>query len=141
MSGHKPITQRPPSLTRIVRRTLLGIALGAPLTSVMNAAPAWGQTAATRQFDIPSGTVNAALAQFATAAQINVSFDPAQAQGQLSPGLHGVYTVDSGLRQLLSASKLQAVPLSNGSYSLIPVIDATLQLLSLIHICRCRRAI
>lgn len=128
MSGHKPITQRPPSLTRIVRRTLLGIALGAPLTSVMNAAPAWGQTAATRQFDIPSGTVNAALAQFATAAQINVSFDPAQAQGQRSPGLHGVYTVDSGLRQLLSGSKLQAVPLSNGSYSLIPVIDATLQL-------------
>ncbi|EKG35773.1 TonB-dependent siderophore receptor [Pseudomonas syringae] len=128
MSVHKPTTQRPPSLARIGCRTLLGMALGAPLTLIMVAAPAWAQTDTTRQFDILSGSVNTALAQFAAKAGVNISFDPAQAQTQRSPGLHGTYTVDSGLSQLLAGSNLQAVLLSNGSYSLIPVVDATLQL-------------
>ncbi|EPN59890.1 TonB-dependent siderophore receptor, partial [Pseudomonas syringae pv. actinidiae ICMP 19096] len=75
-----------------------------------------------RQFDIPSGSVDIALAQFSATAGVNISFDPSQAQGQRSRGLHGAYTVDSGLRQLLAGSKLQAVLLSNGSYSLIPVV-------------------
>lgn len=128
MSTHKPTAQRPPSLACIARRTLLGMALGAPLTSIMIATPAWAQSTATRPFDIPAGSVNTALAQFSATAGVNISFDPAQAQGQRSSGLHGVYTVDAGLRQLLAGSKLQAVLLSNGSYSLIPVVDAALQL-------------
>ncbi len=128
MSVHKPTTLRPPSLTRIVRRTLLGMALGAPFTWILVAAPAWAQATAASQFDIPSGSVNTVLAQFSATTGVNISFDPALAQGQRSKGLHGVYTVDAGLRQLLAGSQLQAVLLGNGSYSLIPAVDATLQL-------------
>lgn len=81
MSVHKPATQQPASLTRIVRRTLLGMALSSPLTSIIVAAPAWAQTAATRQFDIPSGSVDIALAQFSATAGVNISFDPPRRKG------------------------------------------------------------
>nr|WP_257605338.1 TonB-dependent siderophore receptor [Pseudomonas sp. UMAB-40] len=88
------------------------------------AQPAWAQTNIETEFDIPAGSLGSALTQFASTAGVTVSFDPAHAGGQTSAGLHGRYTVDAGLRQLLAGSKLQVVRLDNGSYSLLPVVDS-----------------
>ena len=125
MSAHNPTIHTPPTrLSRAIRRVALGMALA----TAAIAPSAWAQDGAESQFDIPAGSVNTALAQFAATAGVNISFEPGAAQGQKSAGLHGRYTVDSGLRQLLAGSKLQAVLLSNGSYSLVPMVDGTVQL-------------
>lgn len=117
-------------LNRAVHAALLGMALIVPLGMAVVAQPAWAQTDVETQFDIPAGSLGLALTQFASTAGVTVSFDPAHAGGQKSPGLRGRYTVDAGLRQLLAGSKLQAVRHDNGSYSLLPVVDsgAALQL-------------
>jgi iron complex outermembrane receptor protein len=112
----------PRILARAVHRALFGLVLAAPLTAVMLAQPAWAQTSVETEFDIPAGPVNSALAQFAATAGVNVSFEPGIAQGKTSPGLHGRYTIDAGLRQLLSGSNLQPVPQASGGYSLLPAI-------------------
>jgi iron complex outermembrane receptor protein len=106
------------------------MALIVPLGMAVVAQPAWAQTDAETQFDIPAGSLGQALTQFASTAGVTVSFDPAHAGGQQSAGLRGRYTVDAGLRQLLAGSKLQAMRHDNGSYSLLPVVDsgAALQL-------------
>lgn len=117
-------------LNRAVHAALLGMALIVPLGMAVVAQPAWAQTDAETQFDIPAGSLGQALTQFASTAGVTVSFDPVHAGGQKSPGLRGRYTVDAGLRQLLAGSKLQAMRHDNGSYSLLPVVDsgAALQL-------------
>lgn len=119
---------KPQTLASAVRRAVLGLALGMPLAAVMVAQPAWAQTAAETRFDIPAGPVNSALAQFSALTGVTVSFDPAIARGQRSAGLSGSYTVDAGLRQLLAGSTLQPVQLANGSYSLIKLVEGTVQL-------------
>jgi iron complex outermembrane receptor protein len=109
----------PSALNRAIQRVALGMLLGAPLAMLAAAPAARAESRVESEFDIPAGAMNTALAQFATAAGVNISFAPSVAQGQKSQGLQGRYTVDAGLRQLLAGSKLQAVPLANGSYSLI----------------------
>jgi iron complex outermembrane receptor protein len=111
-------------LNRAVHAALLGMALIVPLGMAVVAQPAWAQTNVETEFDIPAGSLGSALTEFAATAGVTVSFDPAHAGGQTSAGLHGRYTVDAGLRQLLAGSKLQAVRLDNGSYSLLPVVES-----------------
>lgn len=111
-----------------MRHGVMSIALGAPVVVLTLAPSAWAQAAADMRFDIPAGSVGAALEQFSAVSGVNISYDPQAAQGQRSPGLHGRYAVDAGLRQLLAGSKLQAVLLGNGSYSLVPLADAAVQL-------------
>lgn len=128
MSARKPTINRPDSLKRAVRHGVMSIALGAPVVALTLAPSAWAQPAADMRFDIAAGSVSAALEQFSAVSGVNISYDPQAAQGQRSPGLHGRYAVDAGLRQLLAGSKLQAVLLGNGSYSLVPRVDAAVQL-------------
>lgn len=128
MSARKPTINRPDSLKRAVRHGVMSIALGAPVVVLTLAPSAWAQAAADMRFDIAAGSVSVALEQFSAVSGVNISYDPQAAQGQRSPGLHGRYAVDAGLRQLLAGSKLQAVLLGNGSYSLVPRVDAAVQL-------------
>ncbi|WP_219096660.1 TonB-dependent siderophore receptor [Pseudomonas sp. UMAB-40] len=126
MTPRNPLNRKPSlkPLNRAVHAALLGMALVVPLGMAVVAQPAWAQTNIETEFDIPAGSLGSALTQFASTAGVTVSFDPAHAGGQTSAGLHGRYTVDAGLRQLLAGSKLQVVRLDNGSYSLLPVVDS-----------------
>ncbi|MGE8186036.1 TonB-dependent siderophore receptor [Pseudomonas sp. NPDC086278] len=119
---HRTSSVKP--LNRAVHAALLGMALVAPLGMAAIATPAWAQTNVETEFNIAAGSLGLALTQFAATAGVTVSFDPAHAGGQTSTGLHGRYTVDAGLRQLLAGSKLQAVRHDNGSYSLLPVVES-----------------
>lgn len=117
-----PRTAKVSALSRAIHCALLGAALAVPSTLLLGAAPALAENRAEAAFDIPAGPLGDALTQFAASAGITVSFDPAHARGLSSPGLHGRFDVDSGLRQLLAGSRLQAVRQGNGSYSLLPAV-------------------
>jgi len=118
------------ALARSVHRALFSITLATPLAAVMIAQPAVAQARADAAFDIPAGPLGSALTQFAAAAGVTVSFEPSYVQSLSSPGLHGRYSAEAGLRQLLVGSKLQVLRQANGSYSLLPMVGdaSTLQL-------------
>jgi iron complex outermembrane receptor protein len=117
-------------VARAVHRALFSITLTTPLAAAMIAQPAMAQARADAVYDIPAGPLDAALTQFAAAAGVTVSFEPSYVQSQKSPGLHGRYSAEAGLRQLLMGSQLQVLRQANGSYSLLPRVGdaSTLQL-------------
>ena len=125
-----PINPTQASLARAVHRALFSVALATPLATAMIAQPAVAQTQAEMRFDIPAGALGTALTQFASAAAVTLSFEPSSVQALHSPGLHGRYSADAGLRQLLAGSRLQVLKQGSGSYSLLPMVgdDSTLQL-------------
>ena len=125
-----PINSTQASLARAVHRALFSVALATPLATAMIAQPAVAQTQAEMRFDIPAGALGTALTQFASAAAVTLSFEPSSVQALHSPGLHGRYSADAGLRQLLAGSRLQVLKQGSGSYSLLPMVgdDSTLQL-------------
>ena len=125
-----PINPTKASLARAVHRALFSVALATPLATAMIAQPAVAQAQAEMRFDIPAGALGTALTQFASAAGVTLSFEPSSVQALQSPGLHGHYSADAGLRQLLAGSRLQVLKQGSGSYSLLPMVgdDSTLQL-------------
>ncbi|MFF7708889.1 TonB-dependent siderophore receptor [Pseudomonas sp. NPDC007930] len=72
----------------------------------------------TRYYAIPAGSLLGALNQFGHQANLMLAYPAQQAAGRESPGLQGDYTVEQGLALLLSGTGLQALRLSNGSYTL-----------------------
>ncbi|MGV2836854.1 hypothetical protein ACNPOQ_24280, partial [Pseudomonas shirazensis] len=82
-------------LNRAVHAALLGMALSLPFGTALIAQPASAQTNIESSFDIPAGALGSALTQFAAAAGVTVSFDPAHAAGQQTSGLRGRYSTDA----------------------------------------------
>lgn len=107
--------------SRALHCALLSMTLAAPLATLVMVPHAWAQTETELEFAIAPGSLEAALAQFAATAGVSLSFEPAAAQGRQSAGLHGRYSAESALQQLLKGSALQAVRQANGSYSLLPI--------------------
>ncbi|ALZ10882.1 TonB-dependent siderophore receptor [Pseudomonas aeruginosa] len=102
------------ALTLAVTGFLLPSITGAGLffSSAVHAAEA------SRTYDIPAGAMSEVLNRFGHEANLMLSYPAEQVAGLRSPGLRGNYSVDAGLAMLLSGSGLQAVRLSNGSYTL-----------------------
>lgn len=75
-------------------------------------------SASTRAYHIGAGPLGTALAHFAAAADITLSFSPSQTQALHSAGLQGNYSVHAGLAQLLADTGLEAVDLGEGNYVL-----------------------
>lgn len=102
------------------RRTalVLSIALVAGGTSPLLLAQPL-DTVAVRNYTIAPGPLGHALASFAVASGVALSFDPALTDGLQSPGLSGAYSPASGMQQLLMGSGLQLVERSDGSYQLM----------------------
>lgn len=100
------------SACRTNRRAAAG-ALCAALVAVapaIHAQPAANTSGAAVQarFDIPAGPLGPALSAFAGVARINLSFDPALAEGLRTAGLQGAWTVEAGLAKLLAGTPLAA---------------------------------
>ena len=81
------------------------------------------EAGAMQSYHVPTGSLTAALSTFASASGTALSFDAALLQGRQSGGLDGTYSVDQGFAILLQGSGLQAVPQSNGSYALRPLLN------------------
>ena len=92
------------------RMTPLALALAIPFAC---AAPA----DAPRTYQIAAGPLGSTLNQFAAAAGVALSFDPALAADRASSGLQGVHTPASGFAALLAGSGLEVVAQGDRSYS------------------------
>src|SRR5688500_13692900 len=69
---------------------------------------------AAKPYDIPSGSLEAALNQFEKQAGIEVSFNAAEVKGATVSELKGSFTPQAGLDRLLAGSGLEAVPQTGG---------------------------
>ncbi|PQZ87616.1 MULTISPECIES: TonB-dependent receptor [Pseudomonas] len=80
---------------------------------------------ARRSYQVPAGSLSAALTRFAGLAGVNLSVDPALVSGRSSSGLSGEFGVEEGFMRLLQGSGLQLQPMGEGAYMLIPAPDAS----------------
>jgi iron complex outermembrane receptor protein len=94
-----------------------GLLLGTVASCSMFAASALAATA-TQRYAIGSGPLDSALSQFAAAANVILSFTPAQVGNRQSPGLVGNYTVDQGFALLLQGTGLEVLAQGSNSYVL-----------------------
>lgn len=102
-----------------VRAVSLGVALlfATALAPSAKAAETASATAG-KAYAIGAGPLGDVLAQFAAAAGVPLSFDPALLAGQRSGGLNGVYTVRDGFARLLAGSGYALAEQGGGAYSL-----------------------
>ncbi|MGF6125219.1 iron complex outermembrane receptor protein [Pseudomonas frederiksbergensis] len=80
----------------------------------------WAADAAKRSYQVPAGSLSAALTRFAGLAGVNLSVDPALVSGRNSPGLSGDFAVEEGFARLLQGSGLQLQPVGEQAYILTP---------------------
>ncbi|MDT3712382.1 TonB-dependent receptor [Pseudomonas soli] len=99
-------------LIRPLSTPVLLLALGLPGMS-------WADDAPRRSYQIPAGSLAAALTRFAGQAGVNLSVDPALVAGHGSNGLAGEYAVEEGFTALLRGSGLHLVPAGQGGYTLM----------------------
>lgn len=85
----------------------------------------WADTADRRGYEVPAGTLSAALTRFAGQAGVNLSVDPALLNGRNSAGLSGDFAVEEGFAQLLQGTGLQLVSVGDQAYTLIPAVEST----------------
>lgn len=81
-------------------------------------------SAARRSYQVPAGSLSAALTRFAGLAGVNLSVEPALVSGRSSAGLSGEYGVEEGFAQLLTGSGLQLQPMGARAYRLMPVPES-----------------
>ncbi len=78
-------------------------------------------------YDIPAGSLTGVLNNFAQAAGVVLSFDPALTAGKNSSGLQGSYTAKQGFDALLRDTGLQVFPAADGGFTLkaVPVANVS----------------
>ncbi len=79
----------------------------------------YAEDAATRRsYQVPAGSLGAALTRFAGLSGVNLAVDPALVSGRGSSGLSGEYAVEEGFARLLQGSGLQLQPMGEQAYML-----------------------
>ncbi|WP_050465353.1 TonB-dependent siderophore receptor [Herbaspirillum autotrophicum] len=121
--NHPTAPRRPsqrPLARKILARAISQISVGTLAAASLLALPqiVMAQSAPLRQYDIPAGSMESVLSRFGREAGITLSFAPETTAGMRSSGLHGGYSIASGLDTLLAGSGLQASVQANGSYLL-----------------------
>jgi len=102
-------------------RPLLHISLLLTLgSSPLFIAPSWAETSERRAYEVPAGSLSAALTRFAGQAGVNLSLDPALVNGRSSAGLSGDFAVEEGFARLLQGSGLQLMSVGEQAYTLMP---------------------
>ena len=95
------------------------LAMSCAVSAALIALPAQAQSQrASASYTIAAGPLSTALNDFAVAASVSLSTDPAQTRGLQSPGVRGAYSVAQGFALLLAGSGLEAVQLPKGGYVL-----------------------
>jgi len=121
MPARMPCRLRPASSTlRPLLRLSLLLSLSA---SPLLISTSWAEDTARRSYEVPAGSLSAALTRFAGLAGVNLSVDPALVNGLNSAGLSGEYQVEDGFAQLLQGSGLRLQPVGEQAYTLNPAAD------------------
>lgn len=119
-----PSNARPNLLARTVRGALLGLTVGGT-TVASSLAAADSVVSQVRQWNLPAGPLAASLDGLARQGSLNLSFDAASLRGKTAPALVGSYDTPQALAVLLRGSGFQALSQGDGSYMLIPEMDAS----------------
>ena len=82
-------------------------------------------TASRRSYQVPAGSLSAALTRFAGLSGVNLSVDPALVSGRSSSGLSGEYAVEEGFARLLQGSGLQLQAMGEQAYMLVPTPEGS----------------
>lgn len=118
-----------PSSPRLVpasRRPLLHLSLLLSLSACpLFITAGWAEDASRRSYQVPAGSLSAALTRFAGLAGVNLSVDPALVGGRSSPGLAGEFAVEEGFARLLQGSGLQLQPVGEQAYILTPAPEGS----------------
>jgi len=118
-----------PSSPRLVpasRRPLLHLSLLLSLSACpLFITAGWAEDASRRSYQVPAGSLSAALTRFAGLAGVNLSVDPALVGGRNSPGLAGEFAVEEGFARLLQGSGLQLQPVGEQAYILTPAPEGS----------------
>ena len=111
-----------PAVRPMRLRPLLKLSLMLSLSASPLFVPiSYGEDAAARRsYQVPAGSLSAALTRFAGLAGVNLSVDPALVSGRNSSGLSGEFGVEEGFARLLQGSGLQLQPMGEQAYMLIP---------------------
>lgn len=118
MSAVVPLRLRPAFAGR---RPLLNLSLMLSLgASPFFMSSSLAEEAARRSYQVPAGSLGAALTRFAGLAGVNLSLDPALVSGRNSAGLSGEFGVEEGFARLLRGSGLQLQPVGEQAYTLMP---------------------
>ncbi|MCJ7958677.1 TonB-dependent siderophore receptor [Pseudomonas sp. NFX183] len=113
----------PPSRLRPLLNLSLMLSLSAsPLFVPISYAE---DSSARRSYQVPAGSLSAALTRFAGLSGVNLSVDPALVSGRSSSGLAGEYGVEEGFAYLLQGSGLQLQPMGEQAYRLVPVPEGS----------------
>ncbi len=107
-------------------RPLLHLGLLLSLSSSpLFVASSWADTTGRRSYEVPAGSLGAALTRFAGLAGVNLSVDPSLVSGRNSAGLSGEYAVEDGFARLLQGSGLQLLPVGEQAYTLTPAPEGS----------------
>src|SRR5688572_6103270 len=122
MSAVVPLRMRPAFAGR---RPLLNLSLLLSLgVSPFFMSSSLDEEAARRSYQVPAGSLSAALTRFAGLAGVNLSVDPALVSGRNSAGLSGEFGVEEGFARLLRGSGLQLQPVGEQAYILMPAPES-----------------
>jgi outer membrane receptor for ferrienterochelin and colicins len=103
---HSRITKRPASLLSLAAAMTATVGLATVQPALAQQAGTQMQSEARQHFDIPAGSMTAALNALARQTGLALTFDPDLTQGKTSQGLSGDYTVSEALRAILAGSGL-----------------------------------
>ncbi|UFH51110.1 TonB-dependent siderophore receptor [Pseudomonas sp. KNUC1026] len=104
-----------------VRQAVLLLGLG--LATLPHANAAGSFTSSAYDLSIPAGSMDAAITELSRVTGLNIVFDTADLAAQRSHGVRGHYSVEQALKLILAGTGLQAQPLSQGGYQLVPAPD------------------
>lgn len=120
MNSAQPIQakalKKPTLLNQSIKAALIAtvvVTAALPLTTLLAAEATVSQQ---QTFQIPAGPLAQSLNQFASQADITLSFNPDLVRGQQTETLSGQYSVEQGLNKLLAGKSLQIIVLNQNSY-------------------------
>lgn len=112
---HTPLRLHP--LAAAVHAALLCAALALPPAHAAEPG-AEASTQAASSYDIPPGPLAEALSRYAAAAGVTLAFGAGQLRDLRTGGLQGRHTVAAGFARLLAGSGFEALPTTDGRYTL-----------------------
>ena len=97
-----------------VNSAIFSLMLVATQASLISPANAQTIAAAKQTYNIPAGSLSKVLSQFAAESGVLLSADASLAEGKLSKGLQGSYTVENGFTLLLTGTELEVIKSTSG---------------------------
>jgi outer membrane receptor for ferric coprogen and ferric-rhodotorulic acid len=103
-----------------LRPLVFAMGLGSVMSIIAMPTLAQSELAIVKTFNIPAGTLDAALVTFGQQSGVLLSVNGELSKGKSSKGVTGVLSIKKALQQLLLGTNLQAIRKNNGSYTISP---------------------